>query len=983
MIRSSRLERAAVCALLVMVPGALAACGGGKAAPAGPVAVAPPPAAAVAPATPTPAGEDAVLPLWPEIKHGTLPNGLTYYVLKHQKPEKRAFLWLAVNAGAVQEDDDQRGLAHFDEHMAFNGTRRFPKADIVNYLEKIGMRFGADLNARTTFDDTVYELEVPTDDQAFIAKGLDILHDWAGDVSYDPAEVAKERGVVKEEWRLGRGAKQRVFDKEAPVLFKGSRYAVRLPIGLPEIIDKAPRDKLYKFYKDWYRPDLMAVIAVGDFDDVGAIERDIQARFGDLKNPANERARIAAGVPAADGTRISIDTDRELPSTEISVYNFLPHRPEATYKDFRRLVVEQVYQTILNDRFAVIARRPDAPFTSAGGGIESPVREIDVFAREARAKPGRVEETLQSLFTEVLRVEQFGVTQSELDRARAILGRSYEQSAAEEATSDSRDYTEELTRNFFEHELVIGRGVEKELTLKYLPTITLAELNALAKSFGGADNRVILITGPEPGASKAGVVPPLPTRDRVLALIDEVARRPLQAWQDKASNAKLMAQLPTPGKIAKETKLGAIDVTEWTLSNGVRVIVKPTDFEADQVSLLGTSPGGLAMAKDKDYADDQFADDLAAVGGVGGLDVEELQKVLAGKHVSAAAQIGDTVDSIEAGASVRDLETMFQLVHLEMTQPRKDDRAIAVWRANLADEIANRQRVPEYQFQVQSQAVLYKNNLRHKPPEAADIAKVNADKALAFYKDRFGDASDFTFVIVGAFDPVQLRPLVETYLASLPGTGRKEKEKDLGIRKVRGVVKQAWNLGQEPKAHVQLLFHGDEAWTRDKDRDGFILDQVLSIRLREILREDKGGVYGVGVGGSIARVPHQERDFSVSFGCDPARVDELVKATFDEIAQIQRAGIGAEYLEKVKQTFLRERETQLRSNGFWIGWLTSAYTFGDDPTLVLDPSKMTARMTSDNVKAAARRNYDAKQYFEAILLPAKADAAAPPPSPSK
>jgi len=966
MIRQSSIERAIGALLLAAV---VAACSGGsRPQPTGPdhgVAVVTPGSAA-APATPAPTGEDAVLPLWPEVKRGTLPNGLTYYILKHGKPEKRAFLWLAVNAGAVQEDDDQRGLAHFDEHMAFNGTRRFPKAEIVNYLEKIGMRFGADLNARTGFDDTVYELEVPTDDKGFIAKGLDILHDWAGDVSYDPAEVTKERGVVKEEWRLGRGANQRIFDKQVPVLFKGSRYAVRLPIGLPEILDKAPRDRLYKFYKDWYRPDLMAVIAVGDFDDLGAIEKEIQARFGDLKNPSNERPRGVAGVPPADGTRISIDTDRELPAAVVSVYNVLPHRPESSYKDFRRIVVEQVYQAILNERFAVISRRPDAPFVGAGAGIASETREIDMFARQAQAKPGKVEATLASLFTEVLRVERHGVTDSELERARLILARGYEQGEAEDATADSRNFTEELTRNFFEAELMIGRKAEKELTLKYLPTITLAEMNALAKTFGGADDRVILIAGPD--ETKAA---PLPTKERVLAIIDEVNHQPIEPWQDKASTAKLMAEPPKPGKITKETKLAAINVTEWTLSNGARVIVKPTDYEADQVALLGTSPGGLAMASDKDYNDARFADDIASIGGVGDLDIEELQKVLAGKHVRASAAIADTTESVEASASARDLETMFQLVHLEMTASRKDERAISVWRGNAIDQLTNRLRVPEAQFQIQSQDVLYKNSLRRKAPEPADVAKVNPDKALAFYKSRFGDAGDFTFVIIGAFDLAQLRPLVETYLASLPTKGRKEKEKDVGIRKVGGVVKRAWNLGQEPKARVQLLFHGDETWSRDRDRDTFLLGQVLQIRLREVLREDKGGVYGVGVGGSIARSPHQERNFSISFGCDPARVDELVKATFDEIAQIQQNGIGAEYLEKVKQTFTREREVQLRNNEFWLGWLDIAYTFGDDPTLVLDPSKMIARITSDNMKAAARRYLDPKQYFEPILLPAK------------
>jgi len=971
MIRHAVIERAAVRALLLAF--VVAACSGGAKPATGPdhgVGV----AAASSATTPPPAGpastpdpETAVLPLWPAVKHGTLPNGLTYYILEHHKPEKRAFLWLAVNAGAVFEDDDQRGLAHFDEHMAFNGTRRFPKAAIVNYLEKIGMRFGADLNARTGFDDTVYQLEVPTDDKAFLDKGLDILRDWAGDVTYDPAEVDKERGVVKEEWRLGRGAEQRIFDRQAPVLFKGSRYAVRLPIGLPEIIDKAPRDKIAAFYKDWYRPDLMAVIAVGDFADPGAIEQEIRTRFADLKNPAHERARIVAGVPKAEGTRVSIETDRELPATEVAVYNLLTHRPEASLRDYRRIIVEQVYQLILNARFAVIGRRPDAPFAGAGAGIESQTREIDAFVREAQARPGKVEATLESLFTEVLRVEQSGVTQSELDRARAIVARAAEQSDAEEATSDSRNYTEELTRNFFEGELMIGRAAEKELTQKYLPTITLAEMNALAKTFGGAANRVILIAGPD----AAGKAEPLPTRDRVLAIIDEVSRRKIEPWEDKAVTGKLMAQLPRPGTITKETKIAAVGVTEWKLSNGARVLLKPTDFEADQILLFGTSPGGLAMAGDKEFRDAKFADDIAAVGGVGELDVEALQKLLAGKHATASASIGSTTESVEAGASARDLETMFQLVHLEMTAPRKDDQAIAVWRTNLADQLANRLRVPEVQFQIQSEDLLYKHNPRYKSPEPGDIAKVNADKAMAFYKDRFGDATDFTFVIVGAFDPAQLRPLVETYLASLPAKGRKEKEKDLGIRKVGGVVKQTFRLGQEPKAQVELMFHGDEAWTRDKDRDMYILGQVLSIRLREVLREDKGGVYGVGAGGFIARTPHQERSFTISFGCDPARVDELVKATFDEIAAIAREGIGADYLEKVKQTFTREREVQLRSNGFWIGWLTSAATYGDDPAMILDPSKMLARMTSDNVKAAARRFLDAKQYFAPILVPAK------------
>ncbi|HMG53195.1 MAG TPA: pitrilysin family protein, partial [Kofleriaceae bacterium] len=632
MTRSSSIARAVASALVLAL---IAAGCGGAAKPTAAATAAAPSAPAAPPPVAAPADPEAApLPLWPEVVHGKLANGLTYYVLKHEKPAKRAFLWLAVNAGAVQEDDDQRGLAHFDEHMAFNGTRRFPKAEIINYLEKIGMRFGADLNARTTFDDTVYELEVPTDKPAFLDKGLDILHDWAGDVSYDPAEVDKERGVVKEEWRLGRGAQQRLFDKQVPVLFKGSRYAVRLPIGLPEILDKAPRDRLHKFYKDWYRPDLMAVIAVGDFADLGAIEAAIKTRFADLVNPANERARTAAGVPAADGTRVSIETDRELPATVVEVYNVMPHRPESSHRDFRRILVEQVYQSILNERFAVIGRRPDAPFANAGAGVGSPTRELDTFVREAQAKAGKVEAALESLFTEVLRVEQHGVTESELDRARAILTRFYEQSEAEDATSDSRTFTEEFTRNFFEGEFMVGRKAESALARKILPTVTLAEMNQLGKSFGGADNRVILIEGPEAGKG-AGKAAALPTRERVLAIVDEVAHRKIEPWEDKAVNAKLMERLPRPGKITKEHKRDDVGVTEWTLSNGVHVVIKPTDFQADQVALLGTSPGGSAIAGDKAFGNARFADDIAAIGGVGAHDADDLGKLLAGKHATA------------------------------------------------------------------------------------------------------------------------------------------------------------------------------------------------------------------------------------------------------------------------------------------------------------------------------------------------------------
>ena len=924
--------------------------------------------------TPAKTGDDAPLPLWPAVKRGTLPNGLTYYVMKHSQPKQRALLWLAVNAGSVQEDDDQRGLAHFVEHMAFNGTKRFPKAEIINYLEKIGMGFGADLNAYTSFDETVYTLTVPTDDKTFIPKGFDILRDWASDITFDKGEVDKERGVVLEEWRLGRGAFQRLFDKQAKVLFKGSRYAERLVIGLPEILKNAPRDTLVRYYKDWYRPDMMAVIAVGDFEDPAAIEKMIADKFGDLKAPANPRKRIMAGVPKADGTRVSIETDRELPVQVVSVYNLLAYRSEASANDLRRIAVEQVYQGILNERFASLARRKESPFTGAFAGIQGFTREIDAFTRTAQVKAGRVEDALRALFVEVLRVEKHGFTQAELDRARAVIARFYDQAAVGEKTNDAREYADEITRNYFEGELMIGRVAESAFMKKTLPTITLQELNGLAKSYGGADNRAIVIAGPDGK--------PLPDEKRVLQIVDEVAKSEIDPWQDKASATALMAQPPKAGAITKESKIEKIGVTEWTLSNGARVIVKPTDFEADTVTISGNSPGGLAMASAKEWPHARFADDVAALGGVAELDDESLDKLLAGKQASVSAGFGETMESVEGSGSVRDLETIFQLVHLRMTAPRKDQAAIDNWKQNTAEQLQNQLRVPEVKFSIESSKVLFQNNPRRLPPKPDDIAKIDADKALAFYKSRFADAADFTFVIVGDVDLAKLKPLVETYLASLPAKGRKEKEKDPGVRRVNGVVKKSWAFGSEPKARVQMMFHGNQKWTRDNDRDMYILGQALGMRLRETLREDLGGVYGVGAGGSLSRRPREERSFSIGFGCDPNRVDELTAATQKVIDDVKQNGVSAEYLDKLKAQFTRERETQLRSNGFWAGWLENAYRFGDDPTIVLDPTLMTARMTTENVKAAAKRYLAPRNFYQAVLMPSKDAKGNPDPAPA-
>ncbi|HEY1549132.1 MAG TPA: insulinase family protein [Kofleriaceae bacterium] len=958
-----RLLSLGVCAVL-------AACGGSK--PRTDIAAPPPTGTEAAPPPAPPVDpESARLALWPEVHKGTLPNGLTYYVLHHEKPEKRAMMWLAVKAGSVDEDDDQRGLAHFDEHMAFNGTKSFPKNELINYLQSIGMRFGADLNANTWWQRTIYQLEVPTDKPEFVQKGFQILHDWAGDTTYDPAEVKAESGVVLEEWRLGRGAFRRLFDKSLPVLFKGTRYAVRDTIGLPDILKKADRDALYRFYKDWYRPDQMAVIVVGDVDPA-TIEKTIQQQFGDLKNPANERKHLAGGVPPAEGTRVSIETDKELPQTIIQIANIVPHRSNASRRDDRRLLVEQIYTTIVNERFAQLQRKQETPFTDASVSIETPdeMRELDWFAREADAKPGKLEDALRALLTETLRVERHGFTQAELDRARTIVMRGYEEAADRAATTNSRVFTEELVRNFLLDELVIGRNAERDLAKEFLPQITVDELNANVKSFGAAENRAIAIWIPDGQ--------PVVSKDRVMQIIGEVEKSDIPAWQDKPIPTTLLPKLPTPGKIVKEKKIDAIGVTEWTLSNGAKVIVKPADFEKDTVLLGATSNGGTATVGDKDFQNARLAAVVAQIGGAGDYDADTLGKILAGKQVNVQLQVGETEETINANASAKDVEAMFQLLYLRITAPRKDPDVFATWKSNTADFLTNQARSPEFLFARDSQAAEYKNNVRRTFPTPDEVSKLDEDKALAFYKDRYGDVSDFTFVIVGEVDMDKLKPMVETYLASLPGKNRHEREKDLGIRKVGGVVKKTFDLGVEPKSSVRVDIHADDTWSRDKERDAYVLAQLLSNRLREVLREDAGGVYGVGANVTIDRSPHQERSVSIQFGCAPERVDELVglmNGVLDEVVKGQTKDLGS-YIDKIKEIYARQRETELRQDRFWLQRLERAYKYGDDPTDIADTTKTIARMTPELIKASAKHFLDRSQVFTAIRLP-ETSAAAP------
>ena len=938
----------------------LASCG----PPATTTPITPAKPTASAPATPPVSDgiSDEPLPLDARVKKGKLENGLTYYVLPHKKPEHRAQIWLAVNAGAVLEDDDQRGLAHFVEHMGFNGTKRFPKQALVDMLEKSGVSFGADLNAYTSFDETVYTLTVPTDQPELLGQAIGVLRDWGGSVTFDPVEVDKERGVVLEEWRLGRGAGTRLFDKQAQVLFRGSKYGERLPIGKPEIIKGATRDTLVRFYKDWYRPDLMAVIAVGDFAPA-VIEAKIKEEFASLPASTKPRARPVVPVPAHAEELFSIETDPEATSTAVSIVTKLPHRPDVTMRDQRRTIAEQLYNSMLSARLDEIRRRPNAPFLHASSRSGGFVRTSDSFTQSATAKEGAVQEAYSALAVELLRVERHGFTATELVRAKSDALRSYQRAVQTRETEDGRAFAREIVRNFLQDEAMPGAEMELALATSLLPTIALEELNRLGASLGKG-SRVVGVTGPATMTK--------PTEAGLRGITKAVALSDIKPYDDGGPSVALMATAPTPGAVVTTRAIAEIGVTEWTLKNGVRVVVKPTEFKSDEVRLTGFAPGGTSLATDADYDSVKFADNLAREGGLGTFDATALRKALAGKVVSAGAGIDELEQNISASGSPSDLDTMFQMVHLRFTAPRRDDGAIAAWKEQESERARNRRLSPEGTFGEDLQIFSTQNHKRRQPTTPEMIQKINVDKAFAFYKERFADASNFTFVLVGKVDLERAKTLAETYLGSLPAGRGKETWRDPNVQRPKGVAKKAVAKGSEPKARVSLTFHGPEAWTRDTENDMRMLSEVLRMRFREILREDMGGVYGVSAGGFVSRRPKKEFTFNVSFGCAPENVDKLEKAAFDEIKAIQTNGIGADYITKVKQLRRRDHETSLKENSFWIGELARAYRYGDDPKLILDFDAFVDKISGDRVRAAAKKYLTNTQYVLGELRPAAA-----------
>lgn len=906
------------------------------------------------------------LTLDPKVKTGKLDNGLSFYIRQNKKPEQKVELRLVLNAGSILEDDDQQGLAHMAEHMAFNGTKNFRKNDIVSFLQDIGVGFGNDLNAYTSFDETVYILPIPTDKPGNLEKGFQVLEDWAHNVTYLTDDINGERPIILEESRLGKGAGDRMFKKIYPKLFEGSKYSKRLPIGQDSVIKNFDPDAIRRFYRDWYRPNLMAVIVVGDIDPAKA-EQMIRKHFAGLVNPPTEKKREMAEVFAYNNTEAMVVTDKEATSYGINIqYPFKKEKASASIGDYKNDLVKRIFSMLTNQRLSELVQKENPPFIGASVGFGSYARGYDGFSAYASAGTGDVSKALGALTEELERVKRFGFTAGELERAKKSMLSSYDRAYNDREKTESDSYVEEYIQNFLENEPSPGIEKEYDLVKSLLPTITLEEVNAISKKFSEDKNRFVYVTGPDPGANAK-----LPEGKDLLAVMDAREKADIRPYEEKAIATTLLKKEPVAGKILSKTQNSVLGTTELKLSNGVTVILKPTEFKNDQVLMNGGRYGGKNNYGLADKFNAEYAVPVVTAMGVGEFAPVDLRKALAGKTVQVAPAFGSTTEGINGSSTVKDLETMFQLTHLYFTQPRKDTSLFRSFVQRNKSQFAMLSANPQAVFVDTVYKTIFSNNPLAPVvvPNSSFYDKINLDRSLAIYKERFGDASGMNFVFTGSFKEADILPLIEKYIASLPATGKKFTYTDNKVRPVAGKKQLTLNKGKEQKSLILAFYNGEVPYSQDLELKAQVLSEILNIRIIEELREKVQGIYGGGTFAQLEKEPYSNYSFVLQLPCGPEKVDTLLKAVRKEFEDIVKNGPQQSYLDKVKKQLTEQDKVAMKENGTWGAQLLDMAVKKSDPKYFLQYEKLLNQLTTKDIQQVAKIMLDGKNQFTAVLMP--------------
>ncbi len=902
----------------------------------------------------------------PDVKTGKLGNGLTYYIRKNLKPEKKLELRLVVNAGSVLENNSQQGLAHFMEHMNFNGTTHFPKNELVDYLQRSGVEFGADLNAYTGFDETVYILPIPTDDSSVVEKGFTVLEDWAFNNLFDPNEIDKERGVVLEESRLNKNADDRMSRKYFPRLFNGSRYAQRLPIGKDSILKTFKPAALISFNKAWYRPNLMAVIVVGDIDPVLA-EKMIIAHFSNYKNPASEQPRPEiTQIPARMRPEAMVVTDSEATNTFLQIYNYVkPDKPVKTWSDYREDLEQSLVSSLITQRLAELTQKENPPFVYGATAFAEFLRGYISFNSFALLGQGTVQEALDALIAETNRARQFGFLQSELDRAKASFLNNAEKAFNEKDKTESGRLVSQYISNFLDKTPMPGPGNRFKFLQQILPGITLNEINEEAKKMPSVDHAFTLVEAPVNAKQK------LPGNTELLNEMLVSAKKKVSPYQEKQITSNLLDKEPSPGHTTGQTKNEKLGTTDLTLSNGVTITIKSTTLKNDEIRMDAWRAGGYHHYDLGNRDNAKHAADLVENMGVKDMRPTDLKKFLAGKTLAVTPYINMDEDGISATSSVKDFETCLQLLYLYFTQPRKDDTLFHSFVTKNISSIEYNKQNPVNWFADTLNRILYQNNpwAESGLPTTEEYNNIKLDRSFDIYRQVFGNAWGLHFTFVGNIDPEKARPLLEKYIGSLPSQQEENKSVDKGVRMIQGTTAINLKKGKAPQSIILASWEGDAQYNRAERLHLAALLDALNIRIIDVLREKMSGIYGGGVFGSITKRPYVHFSIGSYLPCGPENVDTLTKTLITLIRTAQDSGVSQEVLDKVKTAWKKKYHENLQSNDYWLSILSDAWINGEDPENVFTYEQTVDAITMQDLQDAAKKYFTLNNMAISVLYP--------------
>ena len=876
------------------------------------------------------------LPVDKNVRIGQLDNGLTYYIRHNKLPENRAEFYIAQKVGSILEEPQQRGLAHFLEHMAFNGTKNFPGDDkglgVIPWCETVGIKFGTNLNAYTSIDETVYNISnAPIDRTGVLDSCLLILHDWSNYILLKDDEIDKERGVIREEWRSRNSGMLRVYTDLLPTIYQGDKYADCMPIGSIDVINNFPYKDIRDYYHKWYRPDLQGIVIVGDID-VDTVEAKLKAVFADVQKPVNPAERTYYPVTDNKEPIVAIGTDKEVDDPSIEIYFKQDATPDSEKNNVGYLASQymtSMISSMLNARLSELVQSANPPFTRASSYYSDffVAKTKEAFALSASSKADGIETALKTLLQETERARRFGFTESEYARARANYLQSLESAYNEREKTKHGSYVREYVQNFLNGEPIPGIEAEYAMMNQLAPNIPLQAMNMVMQQLVPDSNQVVIIAGPAKESLK------YPTKEEVINLLKGMKDLDLQAYVDKVSDEPLMKEAPKGGKIISEKEGDIYGSTKLVLSNGVTVYVKKTDFKADEIRMKGTSLGGKSIFPDKDALNFAVMDNVIAVGGLGNFSQVDLTKVLAGKKVSVNAGLGATTENVFGTCSPKDFETMMQLTYLTFTAPRKDAEAFESFKNRMKAQLESAQANPLSSINDSLQKAMYNNHPRVVMMKPEMVDQIDYDRILEMYNDRFKDASDFTFYFVGNIDLETAKPLIAEYLGALPAINRKETFKDTKMSIRKGVYKNEYAKEQQtPTATIVFLYSGKAPYTLKNDILLSFATQVLDMVYTEEVREKAGGTYGVNCFGDLQKYPKEQLLLQIVFQTDPAKKDKLAGIVVDELKKLAAEGPSDVHLQKVKEYMLKKYADNQKENGYWMNNLNDYFYYGMDMT---------------------------------------------------